>query len=110
MTNFKQFMVDKLENVGVFYAADEDVFTGYVFFDAKLGIVGFGVEQYSGCAPERMEHVFIDFDCKVEVETAKLAILDFAERTVNSKSFYEKEMARVRLGLMLKGYIKPMAS
>ena len=113
MRKFEQFKLRNLEDVGVAWETDEDVFTGYAFYDSKLGIVSFGVDWYSSYSAYALgvpQHVFLDFDCKVDVKTAESAIRDFAERTANAKTFYEKEMARVRLGMMLKGFMKPMTS
>ncbi len=113
MKKFEQFKLQNLEDVGVALETDADVFTGFVFYDANFGIVSFGVDMYSGYNSKALgtpQHIFLDFDCKVDVGTAESAIRDFAERTANAKTFYEKDMARVRLGMMLKGYIKPMAS
>ena len=110
---FEQFKLQNLEDVGVFSDSDIDVFTGFAFYDAKLGIVSFGVDQYSGYSAYALEvprHVFLDFDCKVGVELAESAVLDFSMRTAAAKTFHAKEMARLRLELMLKGYIKPMTS
>lgn len=113
MKKFEQFKLQDLEDVGVNKESDKDVFTGYAFYDAKLGIVSFGVDRYSGYNALALgvpEHVFLDFDCTVEFKTACSAIWDFAIRTSIARSFYEKEMARVRMEMMLKGYIKPMSS
>ena len=109
----KQFKVKMIEDVGVNDVSDKDTFTGFAFYDEKLAIVSFGVYQMSGYSALALgipEYKFLDFHCRVAVETAESAIRDFAERTAAARSFYEKEMARVRLEMMLKGYIKPMAS
>ena len=113
MKKFEQFKLHNLEDVAVMSETGKDVFTGFVFYDAKLGIVSFGVEQNSGYSAYALgvpEYKFLDFDCKVGVETAELAVRDFADRTAKAKTFHEKELARLRLEVMLKGYIKPMAS
>lgn len=113
MEKFDIYEVKMLEDVGVDYKGDEDIFTGFAFYDADSEIVSFGIDKWSGANALFLgvpDHVFLDFNCKVDKNTAAVAIRDFVTRTVAAETYYQKQMARLRLGLMLKGYIKPLAS
>ena len=113
MEKFDVYEVKMLEDVGVDYKGDKDVFTGFAFYDAELETVSFGIDKWSGVNSLFLgvpDHVFLEFTCKVSKTVADAAVKDFCVRMSSAETYYQKQMARVRLGLMLKGYIKPLAS